>query len=207
MDALKLTTRRERENVRHRKEILAVALDFFSMRGYHSVSMKEIAHKAEYAIGTLYRFFESKADLYRALVMEFASRYHDVLIGVLAQVEDPRTVVDEYLAAKTEIFATSTGLLRLYLAERHGTSFDLAAELDQDVRQLYDDVMEKLTAVLAAGVRNKVFRDLAPRHMAVALEGMSNAFLFHWLEEPDSSPPEERPALIMDLFLAGTGVR
>ena len=46
--------------------------------------------------------------------------------------------------------------------------------------------------------------DLDPHHMAVALEGMSNAFLFHWMEQPDSSPPEDRPALIMDMFLAGT---
>ena len=45
--------RREREKLRQRQEIIAAALDLFSERGYHNVSMHEIARKAEFAIGTL----------------------------------------------------------------------------------------------------------------------------------------------------------
>ena len=51
--------RREREKLRQRQEMLAAALDLFSEKGYHNVSMHEVAGKAEFAIGTLYKFFRA----------------------------------------------------------------------------------------------------------------------------------------------------
>ena len=65
--------RREREKLRQRQEMLAAALDLFSEKGYHNVSMHEVAEKAEFAIGTLYKFFRNKEDLYKALIMEKAA--------------------------------------------------------------------------------------------------------------------------------------
>ena len=60
--------RRERERLRQREELLAAALELFSEKGFHNVSMHEIARKAEYSVGTLYRFFKDKEDLYKALI-------------------------------------------------------------------------------------------------------------------------------------------
>jgi len=37
--------RREREKLRQREEMLAVALNLFSKKGYHNVSMHEVAEK------------------------------------------------------------------------------------------------------------------------------------------------------------------
>jgi len=62
--------RREREKLRQRGEILEIALNLFAEKGFHGVSMHEVAGKAEFAIGTLYKFFQSKEDLYKALVLE-----------------------------------------------------------------------------------------------------------------------------------------
>jgi len=52
--------RREREKLRQRQEMLAVALNLFSKKGYHNVSMHEVAERAEFAIGTLYKFFRTR---------------------------------------------------------------------------------------------------------------------------------------------------
>ena len=71
--------RREREKLRQRQEMLAAALDLFSQKGYHNVSMHEIAEKAEFAIGTLYKFFQNKEDLYKALVLEQCDKFEDAL--------------------------------------------------------------------------------------------------------------------------------
>lgn len=63
-------TRRERENLRQRDDIFEAALRLFSERGYHNVSMSQIAGEAEFGIGTLYKFFDNKENLYKALIME-----------------------------------------------------------------------------------------------------------------------------------------
>lgn len=51
-------SRKEREQLQRRAEILQAALELFSQKGYHNVSMHEIAARAEFAVGTLYKFFK-----------------------------------------------------------------------------------------------------------------------------------------------------
>ena len=199
----KKLSRREREKLRQRQEMLAAALELFSEKGYHNVSMREIAERAEFAIGTLYKFFKNKEDLYKALMMEKAEEYHRVLMGVLAEEDDVLTVLENYIATKARLFTNSLALLRLYFAETRGTSFNIKAGLDQDIRKLYDIFVTRLASVLEAGTRKKVFRKIDPYYMAVALEGLTNAFLFCWLEDPEQHPYEANVPLIRDIFFKG----
>ena len=196
-------SRREREKLRHRRQMLAVGLELFSKNGYHNVSMNEIAKKAEFAIGTLYKFFKNKKDLYKALVMEKAQDYHRILSGALSKENDIMTIIGNFISAKAKIFAENTSTLRLYLAETRGASFNIKSGLDQDIGKLYDELLAKLVLTLEKGIREKLFRDLNPYYMAVALEGITNAFLFCWLEDPDRHPYEKNVPLIKELFLKG----
>ena len=196
-------SRREREKLRHRRQMLAAALELFSEKGFHNVSMHEIAKRSEFAIGTLYKFFKNKEDLYKALMMEKAEEHHQVLIGVLSEENDVLTVIEDYIAAKARLFADNLAALRLYFAETRGASFNIKAGLDQDIRKLYDKFVMRLASVLETGVRRKVFREMDPYHMAVALEGLTNAFLFCWLEDPEQHPYGANIPVIRDMFLKG----
>jgi TetR/AcrR family transcriptional regulator len=202
MKEVKLS-RREREKLRHRRQMLAAALELFSEKGFHNVSMHEIAERAEFAIGTLYKFFKNKEDLYKALMMEKAEEHHRVLMGVLSEENDVLTVIEDYIAAKARLFADNLATVRLYFAETRGASFNIKAGLDQDIRKLYDKFIMRLASILETGVRRKVFREMDPYHMAVALEGLTNAFLFCWLEEPEQHSYGANVSVIRDMFLKG----
>ncbi|MFO8239586.1 MAG: TetR/AcrR family transcriptional regulator [Dissulfuribacterales bacterium] len=202
MQEVKLS-RREREKLRQRRQMLAAALELFSEKGFHNVSMHEIAKRAEFAIGTLYKFFKNKEDLYKALVMEKAEEYHRVLMGVLSEEKDVLTVIEGYIVAKSRLFTDNLPILRLYFAETRGASFNIRAGLDQDIQRLYDKFIMRLVSVLQDGVRRKVFREMDPYHMAVALEGLTNAFLFCWMEDPEQHPYETNVPFIRDMFLNG----
>ncbi|OPL17215.1 MAG: TetR family transcriptional regulator [delta proteobacterium ML8_D] len=202
MPAVKLS-RREREKLRQRRQMLAAALELFSEKGFHNVSMHEIAKRAEFAIGTLYKFFKNKEDLYKALLMEKAEEYHHVLMGVLSEEKDVLTVIEGYIVAKSRLFTDNLPILRLYFAETRGASFNIRAGLDQDIQRLYDKFILRLVSVLQDGVRRKVLREMDPYHMAVALEGLTNAFLFCWTEDPQQHPYEANVSFIRDMFLNG----
>jgi AcrR family transcriptional regulator len=195
--------RREREKLRHRRQMLAAALKLFSEKGYHNVSMHEIAERAEFAIGTLYKFFENKEDLYKTLMMEKAAEYHHTLSGILSREGDVLAILKDYISAKAAIFADDVATLRLYFAETRGASFNIKAGLDQDIRKLYDELLEQLASTLEKGIRENVLRNLTPYYMAVALEGLTNAFLFCWLEDPERHSYEANIPVIRDIFLKG----
>jgi TetR/AcrR family fatty acid metabolism transcriptional regulator len=57
-------SRKEREYQTHRKEILSAAEGVFAEKGFFSSTMSEIAERAEFGTGTLYKYFKSKDDLY-----------------------------------------------------------------------------------------------------------------------------------------------
>ena len=196
-------SRREREKLRYRKEILAAAVELFSEKGYHSVSMHEIAAKAEFAIGTLYKFFKSKEELYKSLMMEKAEEFDRILNEVLSTDDDVLTIIRNYITAKTIFFSRSIAILRLYFAETQGASFNIKAGLDRDIRKLYREMEEKVASALERGVRANVLREVDPYYLAIALEGLTNTLLCSWLEDPDRSADKANVSLITELFLEG----
>ena len=61
-------SRKERAFLQHRGEIISAAESVFAEKGYVSTTMEEIARRAEFAVGTLYKFFENKANLHTEIL-------------------------------------------------------------------------------------------------------------------------------------------
>ncbi|MFA5110435.1 MAG: TetR/AcrR family transcriptional regulator [Desulfobaccales bacterium] len=196
--------RREREKLRQRQEMLATALDLFSRKGYHNVSMQEIAEQAEFAIGTLYKFFQNKEDLYKALVREQCDRLEDTIVRAIEQPGDEIETLRNYVRAKTEWFHHNLPFVRLFLAESRGASFNLKAGLDDEIRQRYYNFLESLASIFASGIKNQRFKKIAePYYLAVALSSVIDASLLLWLDVPERHPYPEDPDAILDIFFRG----
>lgn len=197
-------SRREREKRRQRQEMLAAALDLFSQKGYHNVSMHEIAEKAEFAIGTLYRFFQNKEDLYKALVLEQCDAFEEAVSGAIREPEDDVEKLRCYIRVKGERVRANLPFVRLFLAERRGASFNVKAGLDDTLRKRHDAFLEDLIAIFESGIRSGRFQRIAdPFHLAVALDSVVDAFLLLWLDDPEGRPYPEDPDAILNLFFKG----
>ena len=196
--------RREREKLRQRQEILASAIELFSEKGYHNVSMHEIAEKAEFAIGTLYKFFRNKEDLYKALILGQAEKFHDALTQAIKEPDDEIEKLRNYVKAKGSLFRANVSVIRLYFAETGGASFNVMAGLDCEIRKRYRRFLRTLASIFESGIKRKRFKKIAdPHHLAIALDSLTNAFLFLWLEAPDRHPYPENPDTILDILFKG----
>ena len=196
--------RREREKLRQRQEMLAAAFDLFSQKGYHNVSMHEIAVKAEFAIGTLYRFFDNKEDLYKALVLEQCDKFEDAVARAIGDGDDEVEKLRNYVRTKGERFRENLPFVRLFLAESRGASFNIKAGLDEELRKRYYAFLERLALIFDSGIKNKRFKNITdPYHLAVALDSVVDAFLLLWLDAPERHPFPEDPDTILDIFLKG----
>ena len=56
---------------RTRTEIIQAAHDLFIQQGYHGTSMRQIAGQAGIALGGLYNHFESKEEVFKAVLYEY----------------------------------------------------------------------------------------------------------------------------------------
>lgn len=60
--------RKQLEKEAKREEILSTARKIFSEKGFENTSMEEIAKKVKIAKGTIYLYFDSKYDLFAAII-------------------------------------------------------------------------------------------------------------------------------------------
>lgn len=160
-------SRRERERLRHRDEILAAALKLFSMKGYHNVSMQEIAAEAEFAAGTLYNFFDSKEALFNELKRDCAEKILASLGAVLDGPGDEVARLKEFFRRQMSLLEEHGEFIRLYVAEFG----------QQGIRMRKDPNESELTKVLDAkteqllrdGIEKGLFRNVDPAITARAI--------------------------------------
>jgi len=196
--------RREREKLRQRQDMLAAALQLFSEKGYHNVSMHEIAQNSEFAIGTLYKFFKNKEDLYKALILEQVEKFEEALTKAIEEPDDEVEKLRNYVRTKGQMFRDNISMVRLYFAETRGASFNITAGLDREIRDRYGPFLETLASIFKSGIDRKRFVKIAdPYHLAVAIESLTNGFLFLWLESPERYPYPEDPDIILNILFKG----
>ncbi len=192
--------RREKERLIHRQQILDTALDLFSEKGYHNVSMHEIAGRAEFAVGTLYKFFKNKEALYKALLLEYVGKFQKRLQAAINIPGDEITRINNYIRAKGDVFMDNVRVVKLYFAEARGINFNIKAGLDDDIKKVYDDFMEELAGVFKRGIKKRLFRNIDPYYLALAIENLTNTFLFSWVDDPRRHDYRKNEETIKKIF-------
>ena len=197
-------SRREREKLAQREEMLAAAMRLFSEKGYGNVSMQEIAQSAEFAIGTLYKFFKSKEDLYKAIIQEGSERFFRLMTEAVDRPEKEVDRLRNYMKVKREFFRVHAPMIRIYFSETLASRSNVVARLSPETRKLHEALLERLATIFENGMKARRFRRIAePYHLAIALENITNAFLFLWLDEPDTHPFPEDPDIILNILFKG----
>src|SRR2546423_5352817 len=84
-DALPTEAQRAR-----RRRILRAAADLATEGGFDAVQMREVAERADVALGTLYRYFPSKIHLLVSVLADEMEALHDRLKAASAGADDAR---------------------------------------------------------------------------------------------------------------------
>ncbi len=193
-------SRRERLNLQQRDEILETALRLFSEKSYSNVSMQDIAKEAEFGMGTLYKFFNSKEELYRALIVLMAEKWHSAVVQGLEQELDPLQAIDKCIAIHRELFFQNLPFVHLFF---NGAFFHVTPTSEPDLHKFRDQYLKKLAFIFERGIKAKIFRDGDPYHMALALYGIILTFLFQMNEDPTGFRKGDELSSVRDLFLKG----
>ena len=200
----KKLTRREKEKLRQRQYILDAALELFAQKGYNNVSMNEIAEKSEFAVGTLYKFFCSKEEIYKSIMKGGSGRFHNSLLESLQGEGDEIETLRSFVRTKRALFLENAAVVRLYHAETIAKGIHPKAALDSGIREQHDQVQREVAEVFDRGMKKGTFNKIAePCHLSIALNSLLGDFLFLWLEDPEKNKFPEDPDIILNIFFKG----
>lgn len=197
--ALKLG-RRERNKQRNRSEILEAALHEFSEKGFHEASIQAIALRSEFSVGSIYTLFGSKEDLYRDLLIQHAEESRIAFTEALQQSDNEYEQLVNYVEAKGRLFANRMELARLIFTETLGTGVSFKSGPNPELKLMYDVWHEALAHIISSGIEKGIFRDVDPMGMAVALEGLTNHFIYQSQEDPNGFTYERGVQVLHETF-------
>ncbi len=178
-------SRKDRAYNRHRGEILEAALDLFSEKGLYAVTMVDIAKESEFSVGTTYKFFKNKEDIYKALIIEKVSEFHIILNNAIATKETEIGKISLWVKEKFRIFNKNKKFMRLYLTEAMGVDSNVKVGLKIEIKKMYEDMLNHLEQVFIQAIQKKIIKKEDPHILALTLDGISNTLFFEHIEAPD----------------------
>jgi TetR/AcrR family transcriptional regulator, acrAB operon repressor len=188
-----------------RKKILNVALSVFSIRGYSTSTLEDIAREAGVTRGAIYWHFKGKAEIYNSLLHEFSERIQfitqqaiseggtfkqllrRVFVRLLTIIED-----DNDLRATIEITLFKTAMNPELEPSRK--------EQLESSRTLINGITNTMQQGIDAGeLRN----DLDPSDMARSFLALQNGIMYQWLADPGYFSLRNTATALAEVLITG----
>jgi TetR/AcrR family transcriptional regulator len=185
--------RREREQLQHKQQIMDTAMRLFSTKGFHNVSMQEIAAEAEFAIGSLYKFFSSKDALYEAIMVQSVSRVRAVIDPVLDGDLDEKTKLSRLIRSSTAILCVNAPAIRLFLQANQQRALIFSPKpLNAEAACFHQTMLAKIESIVASGVSKGMFCQVDPHVAALAIDAAIRVLIFSTVEDGQNDVMEQR---------------
>ncbi|MEJ8567326.1 TetR/AcrR family transcriptional regulator [Elongatibacter sediminis] len=182
---------------RTREKLLGAAEEEFGARGYHAVAINDITRRAGVALGTFYVYFESKEEIYRALVPYMSSRVRSYIAERIADVPDRLTAERKGLEAFLEFVREHKGLYRI-ISEAEFVANDKFVEHYRVFAKAYRDNLAN------AGDRGQI-REGDYEVWSWAIMGMAVFLGMRYGEGDRDADPERIADVVVDLMAHGIG--
>lgn len=151
--------RKEREFKRREEDILAAALSLFNRDDWQTVTIDQIAAKAEIGKGTVYKHFSSKDEIYAKLVVEF----HRKIMAEMRKIDFTRPPL-EAIGAAMDVFWRSQARAPEYkrvtrYCRREDFRHVIGEKMSRELEELDEEMMTTLVPMMERGIREGVLVD------------------------------------------------
>lgn len=181
-----------------RKQLLEVARRVFGRRGYHVVTMDDVAREAGVTKPILYDHFPSKRDLYRDLLEEDLADLKERLREALETSKGNRQRIQGSFQAYFDFVDEEGAGFRLLMQEAVGPE----REFREMVFRFRDEVLEQVTEVIVRESKGNLDRAQAA-DVALGLVGMAETAA---QRNPGGSKEERRRMVDTLVRLAWRGI-
>jgi AcrR family transcriptional regulator len=177
-----------------REQILDVAVQVFAQHGFHGASMNDVAEAAGVTKPVLYQHFDSKQDLYLALLDDVGKRMLTAIAKATAGATDGKSQTDLGFRAYFRWVADDHDAFLLLF----GTQANRDAASTKRIRRITAEAADAIAPLIAV--------DIDPEHrrtLAHGLVGLAEGVSRRLVERGESFDPDVLGKQVGDLAWAG----
>lgn len=204
-EGIKLS-RKDRDRQLRRDDFIRAAGRLFARHGYHETSMEDIAREAEYATGTIYRYFKDKEDLYITLMEKQCQCLLEELRCRIKEAEEPEQKLAAMVRTKIEFFDTHRNFLRLYIRAGQALDRSLGGRMSGELLKTYDASRQLTVELLSECMQRKAVRRENPAMLSAAFHGLIENCLTERMASGTCGDHEEMFDFIMRFLRHGLAV-
>ena len=194
-------TRKERDRQVRQDDFLSAAERLFAEKGYQHAAMEDIAKAAGYATGTIYRYFKSKGDLYRHLLIRRAASYLGHLPSRLQAEKTSLGRLRAIIRGKFDFFAANREFMVLYLDIDANAVLRRPSPGDPEEEQrLRSQCQGQLRMIFEAGARTGEFARMDADLLAEFFETASNQLLVECFRRDGGKSLERIEKFLIQFF-------
>jgi TetR/AcrR family transcriptional regulator len=159
-----------------RSQLLDAAEEVFGRKGFHETTLKEVAELAEFSVGSVYSFFDSKDDLFRQIFVRRGEEFLPGMHEILDDGGDPVDQLHRLVDFEVGFFRQHPRFGRLYLRYSSATMLSADREIDLVMQDRYQEAMALQAHLFARGQAAGVLRDGDPEVLARLFSGVISAY-------------------------------
>ena len=164
-----------------REEIVANCLRLFARRGIHGTSIAEIAEASGLTKGAIYWHFESKEDLFAAILARIKDEWQRTVVDRVRDARGAREKLD-HLFANYGVLLAQHPEVCLFLQR---ATLDGDEAIRNDVRKVFEQTTRFIARIFEEGKREGIIRDdLDSTPFAYALLGALEGMVLHCAPRP-----------------------
>ena len=148
-----------------RDQIIALSKDIFAKYGFQKTNINDIAIAGGKGKSTLYYYFSSKEDIFKAVIELELNDLRQSIIEEVNIAIDPQSKIKAYILTRINFLSSHKNLYSV-IREQSLSHFSYA----ESIRQKFDLMeVELLTAILKDGVKGRYFKINEPGFAASGL--------------------------------------
>lgn len=161
-----------------RSKIMNSAREIFFRDGFIAANLDVVARRAGVAKGTVYRYFESKAELYLAVLALNGDEFERRMRAAISSDEQAADQIRQAARFYFEHWTENRNYFNIFWAiENQSVIGELPSTVVDEVTKLWKQCLQILADVIEEGVRTKQFFDCDPWEAANIFWTLANAVI------------------------------
>lgn len=196
-------SRKQREEHLHRMEILGAAERLFSSKGFYKTTMRDVAKAAEFGVGTVYKFFESKERLYLLLIENKLDEFHKRIKREVSEKQGTLEKVRALIGIWLEFFETNRDFFKIFISEIDQQRFTLRKRLGEKLFKKHNELVDFVIQIFQEGCKEDVIKGYDPTVLAYVLGGIVGSFLKRAMDKAGDLSSRENAEMLFQIFAHG----
>ena len=147
--------------------------------------MADLATVSEFSVGTLYKFFRSKEEVYYILILEKLDLFHLRLETEVNRHSPGLAQIRVLIETSLKFFQENQEFFKIFIQERSTLESSVEAALAEELRKKYLTTIGIVERVMEKAIQKGDLQPMNPQDLAYALVGILNSFAQHSILFPN----------------------